>query len=63
MMRAILRSKDGLDTHASELTAQTEYPRVIIYNGSIFYLQRVLEGKTEAVYREVDPHTIEDSNG
>jgi len=62
-MRAILRDLAGLDTQAMALTALTEYPRVITWNNRTFALQRVLEGKTEAVYREVEPHQIEDDNG
>ena len=63
MMRAILRDLDGMDTQALTLTALTEYPRVITWGDRTFFLQRVLEGKTEAVYRETKPHAIEGQNG
>ena len=61
MMKVILKTKEGAEVLATDLTGATEYPDVILHDGKTYVLKRLSPDKRNAWYAEVTVYTLEEA--
>jgi hypothetical protein len=58
-MRVTLRSKNGNDISSQDITGQTAYPDIMVFEGNPYILKRIMPDKQSAFYYEATTYEIQ----